>query len=71
MRFVFGKFVVPEGGAGHIECDGDMGWLLFVDNFEQGIEEPENGGDVFAFRIDHRVADESEVGAIDHRHAVE
>ena len=71
LRFVFGKFVVPERRPGDIERHGDVRRLLLIDDLKQGVDESKNSRDVFALRVDHRVAHEREVGAVDQRHSIE
>ena len=71
LCFVFGKFVVAERRPVNIEGDGDVRRTLFLDQFEQGVEKAEDGGNVAALRIDHRIAHEGEVRPVNQRHAVE
>jgi len=71
LGFVFRIFIVAERRAGDIEGDGNVCGLLLFEDFEQRIEEAEEGRGVAPLGVDHRIADECEVSAVDQRHAVE
>ena len=55
------------GGAGGVEGDADMGGLLFLQHFLEGVDKAQDGRCVEAFGVDARVLDERIIRTVDER----
>lgn len=71
VGLVFRMDAVPLSGCGGIEDEGEVGGLLFGDEFDKGGGKAIDGGGIEAFGGRDGVAHEGKVGAICEGHAIQ